>query len=460
MAVAQQQADPVIMTINGQPVTRSEFEYSYNKNNTQGVVDKKTVNEYVDLFINYKLKVLAAKAAKLDTTSSFKKEFAMYCNQQIRPTFITNADIEKRAKEIYKETQQRVDGAGGLVKPAHILIALRQTATEEQRQMAEHKADSIYQLLLHGANFAQLAKQYSDDKASALKGGELPWLERRQTLKEFDDAIFSMKKGELHQPVLSPAGYHIILLKNKRNFFPYDSLHANILQYIEMRGIREQIISQKIDSMVQTSTADVTQQQVLDKRKDELAKNDEQLKYLIQEYHDGLLLFEISNKKVWEKAKADKNALKHFFKKNKKKYKWDAPRFKGIAYLCKNKYDIKGVKQVLKHLPFDQWTEKLHTAFNNDSVRIKVVKGIFKRSINPVVDRLVFKQQIKKNTNLKYPYEAVYGKKIRTPQTYEDVKELVIADYQDLLEKEWIKELRKQYVVKVNQDVLTTVNKH
>ena len=114
----------------------------------------------------------------------------------------------------------------------------------------------------------------------------------------------------------------------------------------------------------------------------------------------------------------------------------------------------------MKHLPFDQWTEKLHTAFNNDSVRIKVVKGIFKRSINPVVDRLVFKQQIKKNTNLKYPYEAVYGKKIRTPQTYEDVKELVIADYQDLLEKEWIKELRKQYVVKVNQDVLTTVNKH
>ena len=55
-----QQNDPTIMTINGQPVSRSEFEYSYNKNNSEGVIDKKTVDEYVDLFINYKLKVAAA----------------------------------------------------------------------------------------------------------------------------------------------------------------------------------------------------------------------------------------------------------------------------------------------------------------------------------------------------------------------------------------------------------------
>ena len=70
-----QQNDPTIMTINGQPVSRSEFEYSYNKNNSEGVIDKKTVDEYVDLFINYKLKVAAAYDAHIDTLSSFKKEF-------------------------------------------------------------------------------------------------------------------------------------------------------------------------------------------------------------------------------------------------------------------------------------------------------------------------------------------------------------------------------------------------
>ena len=94
-AAFAQVSDPVIMTINGVPVTRSEFEYSYNKNNSEFVIDKKTVDEYVDLFINYKLKVAAALDAKLDTASSFKNEFAQYRDQQVRPSFINDEDIEK-----------------------------------------------------------------------------------------------------------------------------------------------------------------------------------------------------------------------------------------------------------------------------------------------------------------------------------------------------------------------------
>ena len=73
--MAYGQADPTIMTINGQPVSRSEFEYSYNKNNTDGVIDRKSVDEYVPLFVNYKLKVQAALDAHLDTLPAFRKEF-------------------------------------------------------------------------------------------------------------------------------------------------------------------------------------------------------------------------------------------------------------------------------------------------------------------------------------------------------------------------------------------------
>ena len=102
------QEDPVIMKINGQPVSRSEFEYSYNKNNSEGVIDKKSVEEYVDLFVNYKLKVEAAKDAHLDTLKTFKDEFTSYRDQQIRPAFITDADVEKEAQKIYKETQKKV----------------------------------------------------------------------------------------------------------------------------------------------------------------------------------------------------------------------------------------------------------------------------------------------------------------------------------------------------------------
>ena len=101
---ATAQDDPTVMTINGQPVARSEFEYSYNKNNAEGVIDKKTVDEYVDLFINYKLKVAAALDARLDTMASFKTEFAQYRDQQIRPTFVGDADIEAEARRVYDNT--------------------------------------------------------------------------------------------------------------------------------------------------------------------------------------------------------------------------------------------------------------------------------------------------------------------------------------------------------------------
>ena len=82
---AAAQEDPIVMRIGGVPVTRSEFEYNYNKNNSEGVIDKKNVEEYAQLFVNYKLKVLAALDDHLDTLSSYQKEFRTYRDQQIRP---------------------------------------------------------------------------------------------------------------------------------------------------------------------------------------------------------------------------------------------------------------------------------------------------------------------------------------------------------------------------------------
>lgn len=460
MALAQQ-ADPVVMTINGQPVTRSEFEYSYNKNNAEGVIDKKSVDEYVDLFINYKLKVIAAQAARMDTARSFKTEFASYRDQQIRPAMITDADVEQRAREIYREAQQRVDGAGGLVKPAHILFGIRQTDGDDKKNLAKQRADSVYNALLKGADFAALARKLSDDRASAEHGGELPWIEKGQTMKEFDDVVFSLRKGELSKPFLSPAGYHIVLLKDKSKFFPYDTLRANILRFIEQRGIRDQIISQRIDSLAKAAGPNVTADEVLAKKRAEMVAKDPNLKYLIQEYHDGLLLFEISNREVWAKAQDDEKGLADCFKKNKKKYKWEQPRFKGIAYYTKDKKDVMAVRKAVRHLPFDQWTEKLRSTFNNDSIlRVKVVKGIFKAGDNPMVDRNVFGKKASLKPEKDYPYAATYGRRLKAPKDYRDVKAQVVADYQDELEKQWVERLRKQYAVTVNRSVLATVNKH
>ena len=85
-AGAQSADNPILMTVNGKAITRGEFEYSFHKNgNIEGAVEKKSVQEYVPMFINYKLKVAAAEAAQLDTLSSFKKEFLTYRDMQLTP---------------------------------------------------------------------------------------------------------------------------------------------------------------------------------------------------------------------------------------------------------------------------------------------------------------------------------------------------------------------------------------
>ena len=457
-AMAQTQKDPILMTIQGQQVPRSEFEYSFNKNNAEGVIDKKSVDEYVDLFINYKLKVLAAKDARLDTLTSFKREFAQYRDQQVRPTLINDADVEAEAQKIYQQTKENI-GPKGLVKPAHILLFVRQKDSEEKKQEAKQRIDSIYQALKDGADFAELAKKYSQDPGSAKKGGELGWLQKGALVKEFEDAAYSMKKGNISKPVKTPFGYHIIKLEDKRMFFPYDSVKADIHRFIEQRGLREMIINQKLDSLAKANPG-TKGEDFVDKRLAEMEQKDPNLKYLVQEYHDGLLLYEISNRTVWDKAAKDEAGLEAFFKKNKKNYKWDAPRFKGIAYHVKKQADVENVKNAVKGQPFNKWADVLRKEFNSDSVQIRVEKGIFKLGDNALVDHEIFKKDTTANTNPKYPIDAVYGKVIKAPQEMDDVRGLVVADYQEALEKKWMEGLRRKATIKVYDDVVDTVNKH
>ncbi|MCR4852358.1 MAG: peptidylprolyl isomerase [Prevotella sp.] len=457
---AQTADDPVIMKVANTPVLRSEFEYSYNKNNAEGVIDKKTVEEYVDLFVNYKLKVQAALDAKLDTMKSFRDEFATYRDQQVRPSFITNEDVEAEARSIYDRTQHMVDSLGGLIHPSHILLMLEQNAPKEADDKAKVRIDSIYGALKNGADFAELARKLSDDKGSAQRGGDLGWIQPRQTVKEFEDAAYALQPGEMSKPVKSPFGYHIILMQEKRNFYPYDTLRTDIYRFIDQRNIREQIVDRKLADLSKESGVEVPV--LLERRANDLSEDDMDLRYLIREYHDGLLLFEISNRHVWEKSANDEAGLKAYFEANRSKYKWDEPRYKGMAYHVKDKKDVKAVKKAVKGLPFSEWAEKLRTTFNNDSIiRIRVEKGIFKPGDHALIDQKVFKRDTIAKPVEGYPIDAVYGKKLKKgPEEYTDVRGLVTEDYREMLEKQWVEELRKRYTFTVYPEVLATVNKH
>jgi peptidyl-prolyl cis-trans isomerase SurA len=213
-AAHAQKADPIIMTVAGVDVPRSEFEYSYNKNNTDGVIDKKTVEEYVDLFVNYKLKVQAALDAKYDTLTSFKTEFAQYRDQQVLPTFVTDADLMEEAHKVYDQTKENI-GPDGLVSAAHILILTPQKATEEQQRDAKRRIDSVYTALQAGADFEALAKQVSQDPGSARRGGLLGWFSRHQVIKEIEDEA---ALWVLSLDVASTSGQYQVSL--------YDNIHS------------------------------------------------------------------------------------------------------------------------------------------------------------------------------------------------------------------------------------------
>lgn len=457
-AFAQNADDPVIMKIAGQPVLRSEFEYSYKKNNSEGVIDKKNVKEYVELFVNYKLKVQAALDEHMDTLTSYNKEFRMYRDQQIRPALVTDADVEQEAKSIYAKEVERI-GPDGLIQAAHIFVRLSPDADQATQDAKKARIDSLYNALNGGEDFTVLATTKSEDPGAAAHGGVIGWISHGQTFEEFDKAAYALKKGETSKPVLSPVGWHIIKMIDQKMLEPYDSLRQSIMTFIERRNIREQIATRKVQEEVKASNGTKTEEQVMDAHAAEMQAKDSELDNLVREYHDGLLLFEISNREVWDKGAKDEEGLKAFFKKNKKNYKWDSPRFKGMAYHVKDQADVKAVAKSVKGLKFSDWNEKLRTTFNGDSIiRIRVEKGIFKKGDNALVDSVIFKDASAKVKHLnEYPIDAVYGKKLNAPQEMADVRNQVTADYQSLLEKQWVAELRKRYTVEVYPEVVATV---
>ena len=456
LASPAQTDDPIVMTVAGKPVTKSEFVYSYNKNNGEDVIDKKTVKEYAELYANYKRKVQAALDAKLDTLTSYNKEFRQYRDMQVLPTLINDDDVEQEAQNIYNRTKENI-GPDGLVNTSHILFMIGQNPSDSLKSAKEALADSVYYALKKGADFKTLAAEKRDDKGSAMRGGEIGWIAKGQTLPAFEKAVFSMQDGEISKPVLSEVGYHIIKVTGHKQLEPYDTLKSDIYNFIEKRRIRETLAQARLKAIA-TSKGETTEQ-VMDMRSDSLANLSQDMKYLIQEYHDGLLLYEISNRDVWEKAAKDEAGLQEFYKKNKANYKWDAPRFKGIAYYTRDEKDIKAVKKSVKGQSFDKWVEILRTTFNNDSVlRIRVEKGIFKQGDNKIVDKNIFKDKNAKIREIKdFPYTDTFGKLLKAPEELGDVRALVTSDYQEMKEQEWLEELKKRYPATINEDVLNTI---
>ena len=187
----------------------------------------------------------------------------------------------------------------------------------------------------------------------------------------------------------------------------------------------------------------------------DLIAHNADLKNLLNEYRDGMLLFEISNRMVWERASRDTTGLKSFFEANRAKYSWDKPHFKGIVLLAQNDSILKAVKDDIKKVGADSLTMALHKKYQN---KIKMERYLCEKGENKMVDYLAFNGPKAESSDKKYPlFFTLSGKVLDQPEEVNDVKGLVTSDYQDVLEKRWDTYLKKAYKVEINKDVLRQV---
>lgn len=464
VAAFAQSDDPVIMRVNGKPVTRSEFEYSFNKNNSDGVLDKKTVEEYVPLFVDFKLKVAEAESQRIDTLPEIRKELDGYKEQMVIPTLVDTAFIEREARRTYDATAARFAGQD-LLTASHILLLLRQDATAEQEAAAKVRIDSVYQVLKAVPNdqlaerFAELATVVSDDKGSAQRGGSLGQFGKGMMIPDFENAAYALRAGEMSAPVKTPVGYHLIYMAERHPFEPYEFHRGNIIRFLEQRGIKEASANAYLDSVAQERG--ITRVELVDELHRQILATDAEQKNLAQEYYDGTLMYEVSRRDVWDKAQQDTEGQKVYFLAHKKDYAWDCPRFCGIVLHAKDAATMAKAKKLLKGVAEEDYAKTVVAALNNDSVKVlRVERGIYKQGDNANVDKLVFKQKTELKPMKDYPVTDVYGRKAKAPRSVKDVRGQVTTDYQNHREREWVEGLRKKFVVEVYDDVVKTVNQH
>ena len=462
LSAVAQTADPVIMKINGKNITRSEFEYSFNKNNSEGVLDKKTVEEYVPLYVDFKLKVAEAESQRIDTLSAIRKELDGYKEQMVVPTLVDSAYIEREARRTYDNTAARFEGQD-LLTASHILMLMRQDATAEDQAAAKARIDSIYEVLKAvpkeqlAERFAEMAKEKSEDKGSAPRGGALGQFGKGMMIPDFEAAAYALKAGEMSSPVKSTVGYHLIYMMERHPFESYEFHHDNILKFLEQRGIKEASANAYLDSVA--TQRGITRQALVDELHEKLKAEDADLRNLSQEYYDGTLMYEVTKKDVWDMVQADTEGQEAYFKAHKKDYAWDAPRFGGIVIHAKDAATMAKVKKLLKGVAEEDWAKKA-VSLNNDSVKlVRVERGIFKQGDNANVDKLVFGQKTELKPMKDYPATDVFGKKLKAPRTMKDVKGQVVADFQNEQERMWVEGLRKKFPVEVYEDVVKTVKR-
>ena len=624
-----------VVTVAGEAVSANDFAHIFKKNNRDSVVTPEALDAYMELFIDFKLKVKAAEDLGMDTATSFVSELAGYRTQLARPYLVDNELLDALVQEAYDRTLEEVrashllvrlsaeatpmdtlaawnkaralkeriaagddfaaiarsrggsddpsvkDNGGDLgwfsafmmvysfedacykasvgdligpirtrfgyhiievtgrraargeVRVAHIMI--RPDNNKGGAEEAKSKINALAAELASGANFAELARQHSDDQSSRTKGGELPQFGTGRMVEPFEEAAFALTTdGAISNPVETQYGWHLIQRleyqapptfdESKRDLekrLQRDSRSEQVRKsFIEKRkaeygfSIDEKRLGQVIeatvvDSMIQSIVvkkglakkpiltigkektpvrefigfvdskraridvtgrdADGLLRDALDQFADDavIAYEDARLegkhndfRLLMEEYHDGILLFELTDRKVWSRAVRDTTGLQAYWTEYEADYAWKT-RIDGRIFRCADQAAADRILAVAE-AGGDVETERREMVSENP-LSITVEERRLEEGLNPVYDAALAELNGEPGITA---VEEVDGQ-LRfvqivevlppTGKTLDEARGKVIADYQDFLEKSWIAELRARYDCEVNTEVLHAI---
>ena len=421
----------------------------------------------------------------------------------------------------------------GEMTVAHIMVEFAKNATEQDKINAKTKIDEIYAKVKAGQDFAQLARQFSDDKQSSEKGGMLQPFKGGRRPKDFEAAAYSLQNdNDVSEPVRTQYGWHIIKRINLKTIPAFDEIKTELKAKVA-RDSRSQmgrtalIARVKKENNFKENTAardafkkimDTTYLQATWKaeranilgnkelfnlagksyKQNDFAKylesqmtfrsptdvfeivkgmyttwvsekivtfEDSQLesKYvdfanLYREYRDGILLFDLTDQKVWSRAVKDTAGLREYYEKNKTKYLWEE-RADVTTYKCLNEKIAKELRKLHK----EGKTEKQITETLNKTSQLNVTSetAMYLKGENKSIDATwnvgISSSDVKDEKENKVIVYVVNSILPKTPKTLAECRGNLTADYQNFLDVEWLKYLKSKYVVKVNEEVLNTI---
>lgn len=246
IAFALAAKEAVIMKVNGVDVPKSEFEYLYHKNSQQQM-SPQPIEDYVELFKLYKLKVADARAEGLDTIASFRKEMEQYRHDLAAPYLTDSAYLNKLLDETFKRAQEEVESR-------HIMLF--KTQDPAQNEVLRNRADSIQKELKNGADFEELVKKFSGDRSSNTKGGSMGFVPPMMLPYSFETAAYSLSEGEISDVVETTSGYHILKGGKRR---PYEEVLASHILISSDSPEKDASAKHLIDSLYNVVKADPSQ---------------------------------------------------------------------------------------------------------------------------------------------------------------------------------------------------------